>query len=103
MSFELDPQIFLVALSCGTFWISAAPCLTELSDSSAFLVHDQRTKGALEDDASRAQCGDAWMLGVLSKSQRTPAPTPWSEDGDGTLPASHRFGLRLAALKEVAR
>ena len=69
MSFVLIPSIFLVALSYGTFWIqrSAVPARAAFC-FIAFLSTINNTKGALSA-LPKLSAGDAWMLGVLSKSQ----------------------------------
>jgi len=69
VSFVLIPSIFLVALSYGTFWIqrSAVPARAAFC-FIAFLSTINNTKGALSA-LPKLSAGDAWMLGVLSKSQ----------------------------------
>ena len=69
MSFVLIPSIFLVMLSYGTFWIQrgAVPARAAFC-FIAFLSTINNTKGALSA-LPKLSAGDAWLLGVLSKSQ----------------------------------
>jgi hypothetical protein len=69
MSFVLIPSVFLVALSYGTFWIQrgAVPARAAFC-FIAYLSTINNTKGAL-NALPKLSAGDAWILGVLSKSQ----------------------------------
>ena len=69
IAFVLLPSIFLVALSYGTFWIQrgAIPARAAFCFIS-YLSVINLTKGSLAS-LPKLSDADAWMLGVLSKSQ----------------------------------